>query len=159
MAIRILNDVPYNAHTEPLFKSCAILPLKSLCEYFKIQFMQKFTRGFLPSSFEEVWISNKIRRAGQDQVELRNNGDIDIPFAHLSFTQHQPLTGFPMLWASFPDERIKFIRNVVEFNNELKLYYLNRLNSSPNCTRLLWPHCHIRKCDSNPLALSIDSDV
>jgi hypothetical protein len=69
MAIRILNDVPYNAHTEPLFKSCAILPLKSLCEYFKIQFMQKFTRGFLPSSFEEVWISNKIRRAAQDQVD------------------------------------------------------------------------------------------
>jgi hypothetical protein len=68
MAIRILNDVPYNAHTEPLFKSCAILPLKSLCEYFRIQFMQKFTQGFLPSSFEDVWISNKIRRAGQDQA-------------------------------------------------------------------------------------------
>jgi hypothetical protein len=121
--------------------------------------MQKFTQGFLPSSFEDVWISNKIRRAGQDQVELRNNDDIDIPFARLSSTQRQPLTGFPKLWASFPDERIKFIRNVVEFNNELKLYFLNRLNSSPICTRLLCPHCHIRSCDSNSLALSVDSDV
>ncbi len=27
MAIRILNDATYNAHTEPLFKSCGILPL------------------------------------------------------------------------------------------------------------------------------------
>jgi hypothetical protein len=158
MAIRILNDVPYNAHTEPLFKSCAILPLKSLCEYFKVQFMQKFTQGFLLSSFEEVWISNKIRRAGQDPVELRNIDDIDIPFAGLSSTQRQPLTGFPKLWASFPDERIKFIRNV-EFSNELELFYLNRLNSSPICTRLLCPHCHLRNCDSNSLALSVDSDI
>jgi len=158
MAIRILNDAPYNAHTEPLFKSCAILPLKSLSEYFKIQFMQKFTQGFLPPSFEEVWITNKIRRAEQDQVELRNNDDIDIPFARLSSTQRQPLTGFPRLWSNFPDERIKFIRNVVEFNNELKLYYLNRLNSSPICNRLLCPHCHIN-CVNNSLALSVDSNV
>jgi hypothetical protein len=158
MAIRILNDAPYNAHTEPLFKSCAILPLKSLSEYFKIQFMQKFTQGFLPPSFEEVWITNKIRRAEQDQVELRNNDDIDIPFARLSSTQRQPLTGFPRLWSNFPDERIKFIRNVVEFNNELKLYYLNRLNSSPICNRLLCPHCHIN-CVNNSLALSVDYNV
>jgi hypothetical protein len=33
--------------------------------------MQKFTQGFLPSSFDDVWISNKIRRAGQEQVELQ----------------------------------------------------------------------------------------
>ena len=64
--------------------------------------------------------SNKIRKAGQDQVELRNNDDINIPFARLSSTQRQPLSGFPKIWASFPDERIKFIRNVVEFNLELK---------------------------------------
>jgi hypothetical protein len=95
MAIRILNDATYNSHTEPLFKSCGILPLKYLCEYFKVQFMQKFTQGFLPSSFDDVWISNKIRRAGQDQVELRNNDDINIPFACLCSTQRQPLSGFP----------------------------------------------------------------
>ena len=57
--------------------------------------MQKFTQGFLPSSFDDVWISNKIRRAGQDQVELRNNDDINIPFARLCSTQRQPLSGFP----------------------------------------------------------------
>ncbi len=78
MVIHIFNDAAYNAYTEPLFKSCGILPLKHLCDYFKVQFMQKFTQGFLPSSFDDVWISNKIRRAGQDQVELRNNDDINI---------------------------------------------------------------------------------
>jgi hypothetical protein len=96
--------------------------------------MQKFTQGFLPSSFDDVWVSNKIRKAGQDQVELRNNDDINIPFARLSSTQRQPLSGFPKIWESFPDERIKFIRNVVEFNLELKMYYLNLLSSKPICT-------------------------
>jgi hypothetical protein len=134
MTIRILNDAAYNAHTEPLFKSYGILPLKHLCDYFKVQFMQKFTQGFLPSSFDDVWVSNKIRKAGQDQVELRNNDDINIPFARLSSTQRQPLSGFPKIWESFPDERIKFIRNVVEFNLELKMYYLNLLSSKPICT-------------------------
>jgi hypothetical protein len=159
MAIRILNDSSYNAHTEPLFKSCGILPLKQSCDYFKVQFMQKFTRGFLPSSFDDVWISNKIRRAGQDQVELRNNDDINIPFARLASTQRQPLTGFPKTWASFPDERIKFIRNVVEFNHELKMYYINLLSSKPNCTRLLCPHCHLPKNLENSLNYSVDFHV
>jgi len=159
MAIRILNDAKYNSHTEPLFKSCGILPLNYLCEYFKVQFMQKFTQGFLPSSFDEVWISNKIRRAGQDQVELRNNDDINIPFARLCSTQRQPLTCFPKIWASFPDENIKFIRNVIEFNAELKMYYLNQLSSVPNCTRLLCPHCHLSKNSDNLLNLSVDTHV
>jgi hypothetical protein len=159
MAIRILNDAAYNAHTEPLFKSCGILPLKYLCDYFKVQFMQKFTQGFLPSSFDDVWISNKIRRAGQEQVELRNNDDINIPFARLCSTQRQPLTGFPKIWASFPDERIKFIRNVVEFNSELKVYYLNLLSSKPNCNRLLCPHCHLSMNSNNSLNSTVDPNV
>jgi hypothetical protein len=55
LAIRILNNAADNAHTEPLFKSCGILPLKYLRDYFKVQFLQKFTQGFLPSSFDDVW--------------------------------------------------------------------------------------------------------
>jgi hypothetical protein len=35
MAIRILNDASYNAHSEPLFKSCGILPLKQLCDSYQ----------------------------------------------------------------------------------------------------------------------------
>jgi hypothetical protein len=78
MAIRTLCNSAYNAHTEPLFKKCAILHFLDLCEYFKVQFMQKFTQGFLPASFNEVWVTNAIRRANQDHVELRNDDDINI---------------------------------------------------------------------------------
>ena len=141
MAIRTLCDAAYNAHTEPLFKKSAILPLPYLCEYFKVQFMQKFTQGFLPSSFNEVWVTNAIRRADQDHVELRNDSDLNIPFARLSSTERQPLSSFPKIWSNFPDEHIKFTRNVIEFNNLLKQHYLKKLSFKPNCTRLFCPHC------------------
>ena len=115
-----------------------------VCKYFKVQFMQKFTQGFLPLSFNDVWITNAIRRADQDQVELRNKDDLNIPFARLTSTERQPLTFFPKIWSSFPDEQIKFTRNVKEFNKLLKNHYLNMLSSVPVCNRLLCPHCHLQ---------------
>ncbi len=36
IAIRLIHRVPYNAHTESLFKKSAVLPLDSLIEYFKL---------------------------------------------------------------------------------------------------------------------------
>jgi len=153
IVVRILNNSAYNAHTEPLFKACEILPLNFLCEYFKVQFMQKFTQGYLPPSFNDIWVTNAIRRADQDQVELRNADDIYIPFARLSSTVRQPLTEFPRLWASFPDEQLKFTRNVIEFNKNLKIHYLNRLSATPVCNRLLCPHCHLNANRLNDVSL------
>jgi hypothetical protein len=103
--------------------------------------MQKFTQGFLPASFNEVWVTNAIRRANQDHVELRNDDDINIPFARLSSTERQPLACFPRIWSQFPDEQIKFTRNVPTFNKLLKQHYLRKLSSTPRCTRLFCPHC------------------
>jgi hypothetical protein len=144
MSIRILYNSAYNAHTEPLFKASGILPLPNLCEFFKLQFMQRFTQGFLPISFEDTWISNRIRRAGQDQIELRNADDLSIPFARLTSTERHPLCSFPKLWAAFENEQIKFTRNIVEFNNLLKEHFLSLLKSTPNCNRLLCPECHLK---------------
>ncbi len=48
-AIRIVSQVKYSAHTEPLFKSPEILHLLSLVDYFKIQFMNQYVRALLPA--------------------------------------------------------------------------------------------------------------
>ena len=145
MAIRILYNSSYNAHTEPLFKSSGILPLNYLCEFFKLQFMQKFSQGFLPSSFEDTWITNRIRRADQDQIELRNSDDLNIPYARLTSTERHPLCTFPKIWAAFENEQIKFTRNIIEFNKLLKNHFLSLLNSVPSCNRMLCPECHLKK--------------
>ena len=50
-AVRIISGAKYNAHTEPLFKNLQILPLPDLISFSKLQFMQRFSQKFLPTSF------------------------------------------------------------------------------------------------------------
>jgi hypothetical protein len=143
MAVRIISNAKYNSHTEPLFKNLEILPFKSLALFFKIQFMQNFVQNFLPEVFNNTWITNQIRRQDQAQVQLRNDDLLHIPFARTSTTYNLPLTSFPRIWSEFSDEEIKFQRNRIEFNQKLKKYFLDLLNSSVICSRLLCPECHL----------------
>ena len=130
MAIRIVHNAPYNAHTEPLFKNAGVLPLSYLIEFFILQFVQQFTQGFLPISFNNTWVSNAIRRQDEFQVSLRNDDDINIPFARTAQTERFPLTKFPKVWHNFPNENIKFQRNKLIFNEELKIIFCHCLKQT-----------------------------
>ncbi len=66
-AIRIIHSLPYNGHTESYFKKSNILPLPKLIEFFKLQFMQHYTQGFLPSKFILTWTTNAQRNANDQQ--------------------------------------------------------------------------------------------
>jgi hypothetical protein len=70
-AVRIISYSGYRAHTEPIFKRLNILPLPSLIEFFKLQFMQRFIKGHLPPSFNNVWITNEARRSETVSMSLR----------------------------------------------------------------------------------------
>jgi hypothetical protein len=144
IAMRIILNAKYNSHTEPLFKKLNILPFLTMCDYFKIQFMQHFTQKFLPVALHEMWVTNAVRRQDQAQVTLRNDDMLYIPLARLSSTSKHPLIVFPKLWSDFPDEGIKFVRNKLEFNSKLKNYFLSQLKSTITCGRLLCPDCHLQ---------------
>ena len=117
-AIRILNSAKYNAHTEPLFKSCDILPLNSLIEFFQIQFFHNFIIGELPTSFDNYWLRNEDRRfAG---AVLRNSSEFHTPHSRLSTTDKIPRQSFPRLWNSFDNENIKSIAKKNLFNLNFK---------------------------------------
>ena len=74
-AIRLINGSRYNTHTEPIFKELCILPLDKLIEFFNLQFMQNFIQGFLPVSFNNVWVT--------------------VPFTRLSTLSKHPLVNLP----------------------------------------------------------------
>jgi hypothetical protein len=141
-AIRIVTGSKYNAHTAPLFKQCNILPFPDLCHFFKLQFIQQFIQGFLPTSFNNTWISNRMRRADQGQVELRNDNVLAVPFSRNLTISRMPIFSFPKLWSEFPSEQIKILRNKLDFNWELKKYFLSLLSETSNCNRLFCPTCH-----------------
>ena len=57
-AIRTINRVSYNSHTDPLFKSSEILKLNELHEYESAQFMYKYHTNRLPASFNSMFSYN-----------------------------------------------------------------------------------------------------
>jgi hypothetical protein len=142
-AIRLIANKSYNAHTEPIFKSLEILPFPNLVTFFNLQFMQHYFQGFLPSAFNNVWLTNVTRHREDFLLALRNSENVNIPFARLHSSTIQPLVNLPRLWSQFEEENIKILRNKLEFNQKLKLYFLKKLSSTIHCTRLLCPTCHL----------------
>ena len=124
-AIRIIFKLPYNAHTEPSFKSSKILPFQKLIIFFNLQTMHSFVINLLPSQFNNLWLTNRQKREidNQDQdqdqdrdIHLRNDSQFYIKFTRLSSTQRQPIIIFPKAWNEFTNEEIKNTRTKPQFN-------------------------------------------
>ena len=152
IAIRIVNNASYNAHTESLFKKCKILPLPVLSTYFKIQFIHLFINNKLPTSFNNMWTTNLARRLVIDDDNLRdvinpyvlrNNDDLHVPYSRLSLTEKFPLFSFPTMWLDLNNPDIKIQRTKHIFNAKLKEHLLGKLQDNFICERLLCPHCHL----------------
>ena len=76
-AIRIVTKAKYNAHIEPLFKKCAILPLPKLIEFSKLLLMHNFRQNKLPACFVNTWSTNRERRI-QEERRLRNEDEFFV---------------------------------------------------------------------------------
>jgi hypothetical protein len=142
-AVRLISNSNYNAHSEPLFKSLSILPFNDLIFFFNVQLMQQYNQGFLPPSFNDVWITNATRNREGFILQLRNRENFHVPFARLQSSLQQPLINLPRTWIQFSNEEIKVIRNKIEFNQKLKQFLLSKLSATVQCTRLLCPSCHL----------------
>jgi hypothetical protein len=146
-AVRLISGSKYNAHTEPLFKQCSILPLPLLIQFFQLQFMNQYCNSLLPNSFDDTWVNRGDYRnrlnSGNQGYYLRNGDDIYLPQSRLVSTERAPFYSFPRVWQAFECPEIKIQRNKNIFNNMLKGHFLNTLNSIYRCTRLLCPECHL----------------
>jgi hypothetical protein len=58
MAVGIIHNVDYRAHTESLLKSLSILPCPLPTDYFKLQFVYLFSFSRLPTSFNNNRVKN-----------------------------------------------------------------------------------------------------
>ena len=139
----MVSQVKYSAHTEPLFKSLEILPLPSLISYFKIQFMQQYKWGLLPASFNNIWVTKEAPRAQATPMVLRNDAEFYIPVSRFTQCSLLPYYSLPRIWLKFDqlNPAISILRDKIEFNKELKIYFTNKLSSTIKCNRLLCPSC------------------
>ena len=139
--IRVVSGASYNSHTEPIFKDLNILPLPDLIDFSKIQFMQRFSQKFLPVSFNDTWVKNSIRNIGDNEILLRNANQLRLETHRLSSFAKSPLFSFPKIWENFPDMQLKFTRNTLEFDINLKNYFLNDLSNNVTCNRTFCAAC------------------
>ncbi len=83
-----------------LFKKHGILPFEDLVKYFILKFMHNFSHGKLPFSYNEMWITNRMRNLN---IELRNADNLYIPAHHMATVKRFPLFNFPKIWNDAPD--------------------------------------------------------
>ena len=91
--------------------------------------MHRFTQKFLPESFDEVRVRNAVRNIGGNEIQLRNADQLQIVGSTSSLVL--PLFDFPKIWQTFPDEQIKFVRKISEFDAKKKKF-------SMICLKLLY---------------------
>jgi hypothetical protein len=94
-AIRIIANVGYREHTNPLFKNLKILPIDKLIKLFNLKFMHNFAHGRLPLSFADMWTTNRARNPN---LELRNAEDLYVPAHKFASLKRLPYFLFPKIW-------------------------------------------------------------
>ncbi len=143
-AIRIITNKSHNAHTEPLFKSLAILPLPDLIYYFNLKFFHSYHYRHLPTAFSDSWLTTLEQRnnTGDNSLiyNLRNNDDYYISPSISPLISRLPLHNLPNLWNLLPNN-LKIIPNKNQFSQSLKNYLLEKLSANFTCNRLFCPSC------------------
>jgi len=140
-AIRIIHGANYNAHTEPIFKKLEILPLPDLITFAQLQFMHRYVNNMLPSSFSGKWEYAGNRNIGINNMQLRHNKDLIVPFARIALTAKMPHSNLPKIWNLFRENELKTEKSPTRFDTELKKFFLNDLATNIRCDRLYCPAC------------------
>jgi len=150
MAIRIITNEKYNAHTRHLFKQEDILPFDLLIQYLKLSFMQSVIQKRAPIALDGIWITNQEYRIANNtyNIELRGDGELHIPFYRTNQLSRYPLYSFPSLWNKLPPE-ISIIRNKYEFKSKLKLTLMQQIPDENICRRLYCPSCNLLNNSNN----------
>jgi hypothetical protein len=141
-AIRTVANAKYNSHTAPLFKQLCILPLESIINLSLVKIMFQYKCSLLPVSFVSTWTWKRDRFEAGGAYVLRNEDDVQVPFARTNQLLKFPLVQVPTLWNNLPSE-IKNIRNASTFIHSVKNMLLSNLPSIPICTRLFCPVCSL----------------
>ena len=93
--IHIIYKVPYNGHTEPLFKKSKLLKLRDQYEFEATLCMHNYVMGKLPLSFANMCKFNYER---QTNVQTRQSNLIRLPRCNSSFASKLPKYSFPKFW-------------------------------------------------------------
>jgi hypothetical protein len=121
-AIRIICNAGYREHTAPLFSQLKILPLDHMISLSILKFMHSFYHNLLPVSFNDTWITNRVRFP---ERELRNAEQLFTPAHNYVTLKRLPLFKFPSIWNTAGPEKNNPVQH--RFMRTLKRQLLARI--------------------------------
>ena len=122
-AIRCINKLYYNAHTEPLFIRNKILKLDDLYKFELSKFMFDCINGKLPTPILEFFISNATIHA--HHTRQRNVPHVTQTFGTIS--ERAVTHKGPKTWTEIP-QTIRLHQNKNIFSRLLKIDYITKYN-------------------------------
>ena len=114
-AIRLISNVGYNAHTQPLFKQHGILQLRDLYTLHINKFMFQLDRKLLPSSLQNMFTLN-------NEIHSHQTRNRNIPRVRLKRTanaEQSILHKGPRLWHNVSND-LKQSKTVHRFSRAMK---------------------------------------
>jgi hypothetical protein len=146
-AIRLLANRRYNDHTEPLFKELSILPLSDLILVSNLKLFHSYKFNYIPRAFLNTWqTAGEVRT--EHHLELRNDGEYFIPRYRTEQIARMPLINLPKLWNLYSPDLTESPNKSI-FGRAVSLYFIHKLSSTPNCSRLLCPSCLANSINNN----------
>ena len=137
-AIRIVNNSKYNSHTDPLFRSSAILKLSDLHELHMLLFMYDFKNNKLPISFEYMFQTNESL---PNSRHTRQSELYHIPRYKSDFCRRLPCHVLPNAWNHWSRD-INHITSRSQLKSKLKIFLLNRYQQTVVCNNTGCIECH-----------------
>jgi len=126
-AIRVVANVKYNAHTQPLFKKLGLLTVTDILELQDLKFLYKLENGSLPTYFT----STMFKRQSQiHSYSTRQTDDFRIPQSKHVFVSNSPRFRLPPVFNNCPQNikdkilthsysgYIRYIKHVMTQNYE-----------------------------------------
>ena len=137
-AIRSINNMPYNGHTDPLFKKDKILKISELYKLEVLKFMIKYEKHMLPDSFNHLFTHNFeihpariTRQANHIYVNRTTN----------KFVSNLPKFKIPLLWNIWID-KIDLSLSIHTLQKTIKREMLETYSESVNCTNNYCRQCY-----------------
>jgi hypothetical protein len=134
-SIRIINNKPYNYHTEPLFKINNILQARDLYTLNSVLFMHKLKHNKLPKSFSNINYFTSSKK-----TETRQTSFAFCDRSRTAFTAQLPRHNFPRVWNNL-DINVLNIASFNTFKKKVKKSMLDKYKANIECDNIRCGQC------------------
>ena len=110
-AITLINNKPFNSHTEPLFKANSILKLSDIYSSHVSLFAHDCMNNRLPRSFNHFFMFNN-----HDNSRTRHNNHIRRSRPRTKFTANLPFHHIPTIWNSLSNNLTELLKRTLPKN-------------------------------------------